>query len=88
MFVKCTVLAEGPGPSEMVVSIKTVDGHDEQVLLSRRSIIDDYIRVGAVLDRDGGNVLVELPRETSSGRWRVWVSEANVRDDMIAQAAE
>ena len=88
MFVRCTVLAEGPGPSEMVVKVKTIDGHNEQVLLSRRSIQDEYIRVGSALSRENGNVLIELPRETSSGRWRIWVPESDTREEITAEAAE
>ena len=74
-LLKCDVLATGPGPSEKVVEILTTTGSEEVVLHS--SALDDQGRVEVgVLGYDQGRALVELPREASSGRWRVWVPAA------------
>ena len=55
----------------------TVDGHSEEVVVSTEQIGDSRL-VAAEIGRDGDHVLVELPRESSSGRWRVWVNQNQV----------
>lgn len=80
-LVKIAVLSEGPGPSEKVVNIPTVDGNEEVVLHSS-ALTNDRIEVGLLgYDQDRSRALVELPRESVSGRWRVWVptSELSAR---------
>jgi hypothetical protein len=71
-LVKCDVLANGPGPSERVVEIATSDGTEEIVLHSSSLDTQGRMEVG-VLGCKEGRALIELPRESASGRWRVWV---------------
>ena len=71
-FVRCDVLAAGPGPSEQVVAFDTVEGKEEVVLHSSALINQDRFEVG-VIGYENDRALVELPRESASGRWRVWV---------------
>jgi hypothetical protein len=71
-LVKCDILANGPGPSEKVVEITTSDGTEEVVLHSSSLDSEGRIEVG-VLGRHEGRALIELPRESVTGRWRVWV---------------
>lgn len=76
MFVRCKLIAEGPGPSEAIISILAAEGHEEEVVLSKRQVRDNRVDVGAALLVEGNRLLVELPRETASGRWRIWVDRA------------
>lgn len=72
MRLKVTEIGKGIHPSEAVVSVKTGEAQ-ERLVVSRRSIQNDTISVGWPLHEEKGLVLVELPRETQSGAWRVWV---------------
>ena len=73
MFVKVKRLADGPGPSETVIGIQTSDGRQEEVVLSSKLVDSDMVDLGKPLLREDDNVLVELPRESASGRWRIWI---------------
>lgn len=68
---------EGLHPSEVVVTLRTADGTVEEVAVDRQLVEAKQLRaylVGQERDR----VLVELPRETISGAWRVWMPKASV----------
>ena len=65
---------EGLHPNEAVVSVRSAEGK-EHLVVSRRSIRDRSIQVGWPLGERGELVLVELPRETQTGAWRVWVNK-------------
>ena len=71
-LVKCDDLAAGPGPSERVVEIPTSDGREEVVLHSSTLDSQGRIEVG-VLGYLEDRALIELPREFTAGRWRIWV---------------
>jgi hypothetical protein len=71
-LVKCDILADGPGPSEKVVEITTSDGTEEVVLHASSLDSEGRMEVG-VLGCQGSRALIELPRESASGHWRVWV---------------
>ena len=77
LFMKCDVLATGPGPSEKVVGIETINGKEEIVLHASAMVKQDQFEVG-VVGYEGDRALVELPSESASGRWRVWVSTASL----------
>jgi hypothetical protein len=73
-LMKCDVLANGPGPSERVVGIVTTNGKEEVVLHASALDTHNRLEVGVLgYDEKSGQALVELPRESVSGRWRVWV---------------
>jgi len=76
MRVRCKVVAAGVGP-EKVVAITTLDGREEEVIVHPRLIEGDTIEVGRV-HRCNGKVLIELPQESASGNWRLWVPAASV----------
>jgi hypothetical protein len=84
MRVKVTEVGRGLHPSEAVVAIKTADGPTERLVVSRRSIENGAIQVGWPLGEKDNRVLIELPRETQTGAWRVWV----YRDQLIDAAEE
>ena len=77
MLIKCQRLMEGPGPSEAIVSIRTTKG-EEEVVVYTGLLINGYLEVGPQLSGQSDRVLVELPRESASGRWRVWVPTSEV----------
>lgn len=72
MRLKVENISEGLHPSEAVVSVKTTTG-SERIVVSTRSIEGASIPVGWPLGTQNQTTLVELPRETESGAWRVWV---------------
>jgi hypothetical protein len=81
MRLKVTEVSKGLHPSEAVVTVKTGDAQ-ERLVVSRRSIHDGTISVGWPLGhKDDGLVLVELPRETQSGAWRVWVPKSELIEE-------
>jgi len=79
MRLKVKHIGEGLHPSEVVVEVNTLSG-PQRMFVDRRAVDDkDWsLAVGAPLRRDDTSLLVELPRETMSGSWRVWVPENTV----------
>lgn len=66
----------GQHPSEALVSLTTADGKKEELIVDRRSLEGkDSLRVGYPLREDGDKFLIELPRETMRGSWRIWVKK-------------
>ena len=80
MLLRVNRLAEGPGPSEVVVEVSTVDGRSEELIVDQRALSDLNIEVGHPSSQRNGYLLVELPREAMSGLWRVWVDREQVVD--------
>ena len=68
---------DGLHPSEVVVTIRTAEGNTEEVAVDRQLVEHNEMRVYPVSSRQD-RVLVELPRETLSGAWRVWMPRAAV----------
>ena len=66
-------------PSEIVVVLSTSQG-EESLVVDRKSLSDNRLEIGQPIGNDGGRMLVELPRETYSGAWRVWVDSDKVID--------
>jgi hypothetical protein len=77
MRVKIRTVMQGPGPSEAIVAIEKKEGGQEEVVIDKRLIRDDTIEV-AKIGADKESVLVELPQESASGSWRIWVDSANL----------
>jgi hypothetical protein len=73
MRLRVEEIGRGLHPSEVVVAVKTAGGARERLVVSRRSIEQGAILVGRGFGEKGGAVLIELPRETQTGAWRVWV---------------
>jgi hypothetical protein len=84
MRVKVDEVGKGLHPSEVVVQVQTVEGQPERLVVDRRSIVDGTVEVGYPVRRDNGYYLIELPRETIGGSWRVWVS----KDILVGEALE
>jgi hypothetical protein len=77
MRLRVEEISEGPGPGEVVVAIRTSTGV-EQVVVHKASIENGTIEVGFPIHQRQQTALVELPRESVTGRWRIWVPEASV----------
>ena len=73
MRLRVDRLSEGPGPGEVVVAVTTAGGATEQVIVHVMGMVGDTIDVGYPLASDEEQRLIELPRESVSGKWRLWV---------------
>ena len=82
--IRVKVLGEGQHPSEALVAIQTADGVVENAIVDHRSIDNDTIEVGYPVGSDNDRYLVELPRETANGQWRVWMKRSDVLDRVPA----
>lgn len=77
--VKVRTVGVGQHPSEAVVAVTTADGKEEELIIDKRSLEGDYLQVGYPLRSQAGQFLIELPRETMHGTWRVWVREGELK---------
>ncbi len=78
--VKVRTVGDGQHPSEAVVSVTTAEGKQEELIVDKRSLEQSTqggstLRVGYPLKSESGQFLIELPRETMRGTWRVWVKK-------------
>lgn len=78
MLLSCRKMMDGPGPSEVVIEVKVHDGTDE-VVVHENALKNSAIEIGNVIGQRDGLSLVELPREAASGKWRIWVPSAEVK---------
>ena len=76
-LVKCTI-SDGLDTRERVARFSTFEGREEEVVVSADQVGDDSFPAFEI-GREEGKVLVELSRETSSGRWRVWLKADQIR---------
>lgn len=80
--VKVRTVGVGQHPSEAVVSVTTADGKKEELIVDRRSLEGkESLRVGYPLRREGDQALIELPRETIRGSWRIWVKREDLEPE-------
>lgn len=74
--IRCRIEA-GFIPAEKTVFIKCADGVWEEVTVSTKSLFKNRLEASEI-GRTAGRVLVELPRESTSGHWRLWVKQSSV----------
>lgn len=81
--VKCETVMEGVIDSEKVGRIRTAEGRIEEVS-AHASLFgpENTLAVSRIGSRDS-SVLIELPRESASGLWRVWVKEDQLEDSPV-----
>ena len=70
-------IERGPIRSERIAYITTAGGVRAEVLLSATQTGSNHV-LAVEVARDKDNVLIELPQETSSGDWRVWVNKNQI----------
>lgn len=71
------VISEGLVANERVAHIDTVDGGVEEVVVSLDDTAGSSVRA-AQIHASPDRVLVELPRESMSGKSRIWVQPNRV----------
>ncbi len=80
MHIRCYDLGPGPGPSERIVRIETFgdDGEvgSEEVVVDEGFLQNSELVIRRVVERRHNKALVELPQESATGRWRLWVKES------------
>lgn len=69
----------GLHPTEVIVTVNTDQGL-VNLVIDKDSLLNNFIEVGFPLARRNGHLLVELPRETTSGLWRVWVGSDSIEE--------
>ena len=83
MYLRCTQVAFGPGPSDVIIRVDTEDGWEE-IIVHRDILKNERVDVGFPIAKRNGSILIELPRESVSGRNRVWVSTESVNEEDVA----
>jgi hypothetical protein len=68
----------GQNTIEVTVAMETREGR-KNVIVDRRSVIDNTIEVSYPFEEQDGYLLVRLPRETVHGEWRVWVTPSSLK---------
>ena len=71
--INCEI-EDGLIPAEKVARLTTADGRPEEVVVSTKHVSGNTL-CASEIGREGDRVLVELPRESTSGRWRIWVHQ-------------
>lgn len=81
MRLKVHEIGRGLHPSEVVVELRTATG-PERAAVDRKSLRNETLFVGwRPLAEKRGQWPIELPRETMSGTWRVWVKHNEIVHD-------
>ena len=82
--VRIERVREGQHPSEVVIAIRTADGGTERLIVDKRSIHDGTLNIGYPVGEENDRLLVELPRESTRGLWRIWVNREAVIEEASA----
>jgi hypothetical protein len=77
MKLRLKEVGEGLHPRERMAEIKTSEG-PEYLILDEQTVKGGSIEVGFPVRVRNGDYLIELPRETVRGAWRVWVPRSEV----------
>jgi len=87
MLIYVKEVGKGMHPSEAVVEIQGVQS-TEHIVIDRKALIGkNQLDVGYPVGRQNGYYLVELPRETLQGEWRVWISKDQIADEALERTA-
>ena len=77
MKVRAEKIGNGMHPSEVVVAVSTTSGK-ESLVVNSRAFTDNSLEIGYPVNQEANSFLVELPHETESGAWRVWVDGSEI----------
>jgi hypothetical protein len=72
-------------PNEVVVAITTSTG-PERIVVHKRALLNNALEIGYPISERDDLYLIELPRETMSGIWRVWVPRTQVQQSQKRSA--
>lgn len=87
MRVRVDQIGPGQHPNEVIVSVPTREG-DEKIAVHKRSLEEDSsLDIGYPISEEKKWYLVELPVETMSGLWRVWVAMDRVMSRPVKRTA-
>jgi hypothetical protein len=75
--IRCKTVMVGPGPSEAIVAINRTDGREEELVVPLGMVENGTLAVDRIAT-ENDTVLVELPMESASGNWRVWVNSSSI----------
>jgi hypothetical protein len=75
--INCTIV-DGLVPNEKIAQIRRADGKIEEVEVPVQSTEGSDRLLASEIGKRDNDVLIELPRESTSGRWRVWVNASLV----------
>jgi hypothetical protein len=81
MRIKISIVGPGLHPSEVVIALETREGVEGLVIDKENLDEGGYLHVGWPVGGDANDYLVELPRETFRGRWRVWMKKDRILPD-------
>ena len=85
MRLRVEQVGNGLHPNETVVAVRTTTGR-ERLVVPRQSISNDSIEIAWPIRIKDDAFLIELPRETQSGAWRVWVPKTQVSEEQRMRA--
>jgi hypothetical protein len=71
----------GPGPDELIVEVRTSAGSLEEIVVASTEVEHGTIEVGYPIHQRDQEALIELPRESVSGSWRLWVPRTAISED-------
>ena len=77
MHIPVERIGEGLHPQEVVIAVNTRTGKEE-LAVDGSSLSGEMLGIGWPVGQDDDHYLVELPRETFRGFWRVWVPKSVV----------
>jgi hypothetical protein len=77
MKLKVQKLRDGLHPSEVVVAVATLSGK-ERLVVHSGTFQENFVEIGYPIEEKDNGYLVELPNETDTGAWRVWVPQSEL----------
>lgn len=73
-------VSDGRVQSERIVGLMTAEGIEEEIFVAPEQIEGDYLILPPIIE-ERDRVLFELPQESASGRWRLWISKDRVSSE-------
>lgn len=81
MNLPCKIV-DGLIPTEKIALVESAEGQIEEITVSQENLIGNSL-IADLIGQQEGKLLVELPRETASGCWRIWVKDSSLRNSAI-----
>ena len=81
MNLPCKIV-DGMMPTEKIALVESAEGQIEEITVSKENLSGESL-IADEIGRYEGKILVELPSETASGRWRIWVKDSTLRQSAV-----